>query len=331
MYNHGNGTVLTIAMLILIMKQITCNDSNVTISLFNSTDKEEAYTNFSLTIYNDESLKDSVIRLDLEGSLCYFKPYFVNMFDFKVMVTSCDNQQILLIDDIALARNVQHIQQSLTPQKLNFKAIIYNNQQNISMIYQDLTRPFLLADNTTFHLLKEVNTDDTVRIQYSNISDLIDINMINNTTNCMLCACLLLLIWWNIYGFIILRNNITLLQRLVVLLPYFKFFFCCVVIYYVRNISVVNKNITYDDNLSKIYFTTVISTFSAIYKTLFWFILILISNGWHIFTNSLNSFKMSNYICAYMSIYLIICVDQLLDIGGLSYIEGLYVSICPNP
>jgi hypothetical protein len=303
---------------------------NVELSVYDGESYNNKTASYNVTLLNSDKYTDDPIRIDIEGQLCFFSSFVVEISHIPLLLSLCPSDMILLIDNALIAKTLQALQLSrLTTQRLDYKAIIFKtDKQALKLFYQDLQKPFLLLDDTYFEELLTLS-NQFVKIKYNNLENLMEYEYLYIATVVVLSVSFIVLIWWNIYGLIVLRNKITLLQRILVLLPYFKFTMSCLIIYYIQTISEKNLNNTakrYEDPMDKIYYDTLISTVAAIYKTLYWFSLILIANGWHIFTNSLQNLKLSNYVCIYMTIYLVICFDQILDLTEVNHIDGLYVS-----
>lgn len=69
-----------------------------------------------------------------------------------------------------------------------------------------------------------------------------------------------------------------------------------------------------------IYIETIITTLSSIFKTVFWFMIILISFGWQMYKYFLSREEMKKFIGIYICIYLSVAFDQIIDNlnGGIS-------------
>lgn len=77
-------------------------------------------------------------------------------------------------------------------------------------------------------------------------------------------------------------------------------------------------SIAYDNSkgfreLIKVYLDNIIAVLNSIFKTILWFIICLVGNGWQITKTNLSRDEMRKFIGLYISIYLIICVDQVVD------------------
>ena len=284
------------------------SESNVELFIkFNGTNIDT----YKISLYNEYYVKNNLLNLEIEGKLCVLK--FMFIFDVRVIYNPCSDESIVIIDDINIARNLQTLYYSGHPKRILYKAILYKGK-NATMVIQDLSRPLLLINDTTFDSLVDYYNlgNINVVISYNTIYDLLPFNYINLSAFIGIIISLGVIIYWNILNFY--TYNLATLQKVIILLPSFKctIYFC---VFYLLNVKIIkNRNISYDDNLNKMFYDTILSTMNSIYKTLFWFILIMLSKGWHIITNSLINFNMTNIICIYLSLYLFLCIDQIFQI-----------------
>jgi hypothetical protein len=116
---------------------------------------------------------------------------------------------------------------------------------------------------------------------------------------------------WHFNTFQLHRSNLASLQKILSVLPYLKFFISLFILWYVTASKEDNKE---DDSLIKVYLETIITTIESIFKTIFWFLFILISCGWQIYRYNLNRSEMRKFIGVYIFIYLSVCFDQILDL-----------------
>ncbi len=107
-------------------------------------------------------------------------------------------------------------------------------------------------------------------------------------------------------------NHTTALQKVLTALPYLKLILSLLIIYYVKEA----RDETFDNthSLIKVYLDTIITTFESIFKTIFWFMFIMISSGWQTYRHVLTQTEMRRFIGVYIFIYLSVCFDQILDL-----------------
>lgn len=107
-------------------------------------------------------------------------------------------------------------------------------------------------------------------------------------------------------------NQISHLQKILSSLPYIKLFLSPMIIYYIKY---ANKSDTDASALLvTVYLDTIISALWAIYKTLFWFLAILVSSGWQIHKTELTRIETRQFVAIYIIIYFFLCFDKIIDI-----------------
>jgi hypothetical protein len=332
MFNHQLKSIIIIFLVIFIDFKVLCwdvenVDTKAILSIYNDTKFTSQINSFHLELFNDTLVTEGVVNMNIEGQLCYFESFVIDISDSSLILTPCPKGSILLINNPIITQTMQALQfNRKAREKLDFKAIIYKYDSDVDqgLFYQNLHKPLLVANHTVFNELINYSdkTGNFVKLKYSNLDKMLNFSFMYLATMIVLSVCLVLLIWWNLFGFILLRFSVTFMHRVLVLLPYFKFLMSCFILYYL----IILKN-SYDDGMNKLYFETLISTVSAIYKTLFWFMLLLITNGWFIFTDSIQNFKLSKFICGYLSIYLLVSTDQLLSLTNYDRVYGSYVKL----
>ena len=108
-------------------------------------------------------------------------------------------------------------------------------------------------------------------------------------------------------------NHITSLQKVLTSLPLVKFILGLLIYYYV-DISRDEETEEGKDTLMKVYLDTIITTLMSIFKTVLWFLIIMLASGWQIYKSVLSREEMRKFIILYIFIYLAVCFDQVLDL-----------------
>jgi hypothetical protein len=124
------------------------------------------------------------------------------------------------------------------------------------------------------------------------------------------CISLIVSIAWHYNTYKLHRSQSTTLQKALSSLIYIKLILCVLIAYYIR----VAEDDTGANSLIKVYLDTIITTLSSIFKTIFWFLAIMISCGWQIYRHILTRSEMRRFIGIYIFIYLSVCFDQILDL-----------------
>jgi hypothetical protein len=74
----------------------------------------------------------------------------------------------------------------------------------------------------------------------------------------------------------------------------------------------------------KVYLDTVITTLLSIFKTIMWFVIIILSWGWQIYKTTLSRDEMRKFIALYVFVYMTVCFDQVLDLMVVKDIGSVY-------
>lgn len=67
------------------------------------------------------------------------------------------------------------------------------------------------------------------------------------------------------------------------------------------------------NNGYNVYIETALVTINAVFRTILWFIIVLIISGWQITKQQLSRPEMKFYIKVYVFIYIAMCIDQIID------------------
>ena len=106
------------------------------------------------------------------------------------------------------------------------------------------------------------------------------------------------------------------------ILPFHKFFnalpFFIILIgfaFVIKAFEIRGKN-PYEDYDSSVYIDTAVITLNAIYRTLLWFLVLLLAYGWKISIQSLRREDLKFFMKMFLIIYLAMCMDQIVDSLG---------------
>lgn len=80
----------------------------------------------------------------------------------------------------------------------------------------------------------------------------------------------------------------------------------------ILNVLLVKGDST-DSSSFNIYIETALVTINAVYRTILWFLIVLVVCGWQITKQSLTREEMKFYIKVYVVIYIAMCIDQIID------------------
>ena len=97
-------------------------------------------------------------------------------------------------------------------------------------------------------------------------------------------------------------------------IPFFIFLLAIALIVKAMDIRGKDPNREYEDS---IYIDTALITLSAIFKTILWFIILLIACGWKISVQTLSREDLKFLMKMFLLIYIVMCLDQIIDSTGV--------------
>ena len=118
--------------------------------------------------------------------------------------------------------------------------------------------------------------------------------------------------WWYVNTYSINAIHTTYLQTTVSSFPMMRLVTACLLVYYIHINRTSNESTEY--GLMSIYLEILMQTLIFVYKAFFWFIICLIASGWQLYRTWLSSRELRRFVFFYMLIFLLICLDQILDI-----------------
>lgn len=104
-------------------------------------------------------------------------------------------------------------------------------------------------------------------------------------------------------------NHVLLLQRILIILPIAELLVNLAIL---LEIILVNSNSSSGSSY-QIYIETALITLNAVFRTVLWFMLVLVISGWQIIKQSLNREEMKFFIKVFILIYIVMCIDQIID------------------
>ena len=119
---------------------------------------------------------------------------------------------------------------------------------------------------------------------------------------------LFILIYWN-YRLKRSRDVITL-QKFLMFLPYLNLILSFLIGLEAYSLIGQNPNDDYD---SSIYLETALFTVNAIFRAVLWIFFVLVAAGWQIAKHSFSSEEIKHFIKIFVFIYLMMCIDQIID------------------
>ena len=207
-------------------------------------------------------------------------------------------------------KNELYINGIIIPKSLNYKMPSKNNNKNIPIfiLKDDIVEK--LSSFDIRHMEKHIYFLFLIKRAISNYPEVyfLVISII------LLVSAFGLTIYWKIRIKMIPVENILYLHRFLYTVPIFLFLYSVALIVKAIDIRGKDPNKNYEES---IYVDTALITLSAIYKTILWFSILLVSIGWKISILSLRRQDLSFLIKMFLFIYILTCIDQIIDSTGV--------------
>ena len=221
------------------------------------------------------------------------------------LVNSSEVANYLLKKDDYKKNNL-YINGIIVPKNLQYKMPKDNNNKNIPV--------FEVEDNLT-----DIFYTNDIRNMEKNIYYIFEIKRAIGSypeTYLLIISilCLLISIAMFIYWKIIMKRTrhiyVLLIHKILYSIPFFMF---------LLSISLLMKSIDirgrspYQEDESSVYIDTALITLDAIYRTLLWFLILLMCCGWKISIQTLSREDLKFLMKMFLIIYIAMCLDQIID------------------
>ena len=233
---------------------------------------------------------------------------YINKFWLFLVNSSSVANSLLERDDYK--KNELYINGIIVPESLNYKMPENNNNKKIPIfiVKDDIANKLLTLDirymdkNTyfLFYIERAISSyPDKYFLAISIISIIVGIIMI---------------ILWRMRMKSLARVNVLYIHKFLYTIPYFISLLSIVLIVKAVDVKGRDPNIEYDDS---IYVDTALITLSAIYKSILWFLILLLACGWKILVQNLRREDLKFLMKMFLFIYIIMCLDQIIDSTGV--------------
>ena len=251
---------------------------------------------------------------------------YINKYWLFLVNSSDVADKLLKRDDYK--KNEIYINGIIIPKSLNYEMPKKNNNKNIPI--------FIVDDNITDYLYLY-----DIRNMEKNIYFLFNIKRaIANYPEVYLLIIAILSIIISIAMFVYWRILMKS-TRHVYILSIHKFLFSIPFFIFLLSISLLVKAVDvkgqdpYIEYESSVYIDTALITLDAIYRTLLWFLILLMCCGWKISIQTLSRDDLKFLMKMFLIIYIAMCLDQIIDSAStgiwvlhLSEIKNLIFYIC---
>ena len=120
-----------------------------------------------------------------------------------------------------------------------------------------------------------------------------------------------ILLYWKVKIKKLEAIHILQMHKIFTCLIYFNNLLCFILV--IKSLNIRGEKIYEDESESSILLDTALITFNGIFKTIFWFMLLLLSYGWNISLQHLNARDCKFFLKIIVLLFLALSVDQILD------------------
>ena len=274
-------------------------------------------TNFSLKVLNRENAEINDFlssRIAIMNGSNYDNEIFdlyssyMNKFWLFMVNSSAVADSLLQRDDYK--KNELYINGIIVPESLNYKMPSKNNNKKIPI--------FVVKDNITEKLstfdIRYMNKHTYFLFEIKRAISNYPENYFLGISITLFVLGLLTTVGWKIKMRTLARVNILYIHRFLYIIPLFITFLS--IAFIVKSVDIKGKdpNREYDDS---IYVDTALITLSALYKTILWFLILLIACGWKISIQNLRREDLKFLMQMVLFIYVMMCLDQIIDSIGV--------------
>lgn len=221
--------------------------------------------------------------------------------------------------------------------KTNFSAVLYPNAIDPSIISHSLTHPLFIINLDIYQMLKnllllpsesnqsEIGSDSiTISILFDNTSSLLPYDYLYFSKFTSLITSILLIV-------IIVISKRKKFYKVIISLSLMKF------IYSFLFIFLTNFKLTYiNEDYHNVYisienaFEIICRIINIMYLTVLYTTILMVCHGWGIMYSSLNRNRMKRYYIIFITLYVLISLDCLLDIIHYNFFGFLSISTGKN-
>lgn len=297
-----------------ILKPMKCGNSDsleANRTTLNIADGSFIIKEFNVTYLN---VKDKTVKYSVTGKIWHFR----NEEDIGEILSLIRINQyyIFLIDD---TETLQLFSKQTLFGIFNVGVIIPNHTTFISNETNDLIQTlndsvFMYNDTSLDELIPYNITAETSNYFFNLVHDaeffVVPFTYLKTLSIITFLIAIAIIVLWNLKIKYTPQIELYFLQKILIFLPYLNVIVCGLMIAQMF-LAKDTKTSSFSD--SRIYIETALITIRAIFRTMFWFLIVLVSSGWQITTQKLSREKIKLFIKVFVFIYVTVCVDQIID------------------
>ena len=270
-------------------------------------------TNFSMEVLNrdDAEINDFLSSRiacmngsDYDNEIFELYSSYINKFWIFLVNSSSVADNLLQRNDYK--KNELYINGIIVPESLNYKMPSENNNKKIPIfiLKDDIIEKLAAYDirymNKHTYFLFEIKRaiSNYPEVYFLVISIL------------LLVGSFAMIIFWKVRMKSFSGANTFKIDKFLYTIPFFIFLLAIALIVKAMDIRGKDPNREYEDS---IYIDTALITLSAIFKTILWFIILLIACGWKISVQTLSREELKFLMKMFLLIYIVMCLDQIID------------------
>ena len=314
--------ITNIYLIILILLTILLSANSTSLK-----DNDEIYiiqveygyniTNFKFEVLNrdDAEINDGLSsRIAFMNSSDYdnniFDLYSVYINKYWIFLVNSSEVADKLLQREDYKKKELYINGIIVPESLNYKMPDTNNNKKIPV--------FVVKDNITETLfsfdIRSMNKHTYFLFEIKRaIANYPEIYLFI-VSLALIIGGFFMTVFWKIKLKSMSRRNVLLIHSFLFAVPLLLFILSIPLVIKAVNIRGKDPNKSYDDS---IFVDTALITLSAIYKSLLWFMTLLICYGWNIIIFSLSREDLKFLMKMFFFIYVAMCLDQIIDSSGI--------------
>lgn len=274
---------------------------------------------FNSTSYNISILKnEKKMRDDIWSKMVHIKSE--QDMDDLINISRLFNRYWILYFDNEDSLNIIKNKEIPSKSKVEILGLITNLTEISEESTKDLKYSIAYVDqehieNITSYDYKTEIRNTFIYFHYDRILSKTPRTYLLIITICLLVLSILIILIWIFLQKRTSSASIFFLQKVLAYLPYVN---TALSFFMLLEVSWILNNDGSSDTKA-MYVETAVVTFNAIFKTILWMLIIMVVRGWQILRPSLSAIgqgEVKNMIKIYIVLYLVICVDQILDSSG---------------
>jgi hypothetical protein len=305
-----------------------------------------SYVEISLKVFDENRLNFTVSNLFFKAGFFQEYNYFSSLTKFEINCnkliyfndlstfdsfweTNTEKKYILLLDNLDIVKYIQSkyyvhkVKPSDNFSKNKYLAILYNNITSpLTFVTQELNYPIIEINNDVFEkIFNFSNHLENISIKYDNTNILMPFDYLNISSYKILILSTVVFFIMIFNNFYFYYKHLNFLNKLFSGIFFMKYVIVILSYLYFKENSLYN--IIDDENyemFSIVYLETSLTILNSVYRTIFFFTILIIAHGWNLYIFQFSSNHIKKFVIIYLVIYIVICLDQVVDLFSYRWI-----------